>query len=57
MHRRTSAATVCLYAALALGTLVMLVPFAWMLLTSLKTYPEILRNPPDWLPAAPQWQN
>ena len=57
MHRRTSAATVCLYAALALGTLVMLVPLAWMLLTSLKTYPEILRNPPDWLPAAPQWQN
>lgn len=57
MHRRHPAATACLYAALTLGALVMLLPLAWMLLTSLKTYPEILRNPPDWLPAAPQWEN
>ena len=46
MHRRTSAASACLYAALTLGALVMLLPLAWMLLTSLKTFPEILRNPP-----------
>jgi multiple sugar transport system permease protein len=57
MHRRPPAATFLLYATLALGALVMLVPLAWMLLTSLKTYPEILRNPPPWLPADPQWGN
>jgi ABC-type glycerol-3-phosphate transport system permease component len=28
-----------------------------MLLTSLKTYAEILHNPPAWLPAKPQWEN
>ncbi len=57
MHRRPPLATLALYAALGLGTLVMLAPLAWMLLTSLKTYPEILRNPPAWLPARPQWGN
>lgn len=57
MHRRRPFATFCLYATLALGAVIMLVPLAWMLLTSLKTFPEILRNPPAWLPAVPQWGN
>lgn len=57
MHRRHSLTTVCLYATLLIGALVMLLPLAWMVLTSLKTYPEIMRNPPVWLPAEPQWGN
>lgn len=57
MPRRTSTAKICLYAALAAGALVMLLPLAWMLLTSLKSFPEILRNPPAMLPAHPQWEN
>ncbi len=57
MHRRPPLATVCLYAVLGVGACVMLAPLAWMLLTSLKTYPEILRHPPAWLPADPQWGN
>ncbi len=57
LRRRPSAVTFVLYAVLLLGALVMLLPLGWMLLTSLKTYPEIMRNPPDWLPAAPQWEN
>ncbi len=57
MHRRHPLATLCLYAALAFGALIMLLPLAWMVLTSLKTFPEILRNPPVWLPAEPQWGN
>jgi len=57
MHRRHPIATFCLYATLVIGALVMLLPLAWMLLTSLKTYPEIMRNPPVWLPAEPQWGN
>ncbi|MBS0664152.1 MAG: carbohydrate ABC transporter permease [Verrucomicrobia bacterium] len=57
MHRRPALASLALYAALGLGAFVMLAPLAWMLLTSLKTYPEILRNPPAWLPARPQWGN
>jgi ABC-type glycerol-3-phosphate transport system permease component len=57
MHRRRPLAAFGLYATLALGAVAMLFPLAWMLLTSLKTYPEILRSPPAWLPAHPQWGN
>lgn len=57
MHHRSSLVTVLLYATLTLGALFMLVPVAWMVLTSLKTYPEILRNPSTWLPASLQWEN
>ncbi|MDB6128720.1 MAG: sugar transporter permease [Verrucomicrobia bacterium] len=57
MHRRPRALTIGLYATLVLGALVMTVPLAWMLLTSLKSFPEVLRSPPAWLPASPQWGN
>ena len=36
---------------------VMTVPFAWMVLSSVKTSSEILRIPITWLPANPQWDN
>ena len=57
MERRTPLATFCLYATLTAGALVMFVPLAWMLLTSLKTHPEVMRTPQPWFPADPQWSN
>lgn len=42
---------------LALGSVVMILPFFWMLSTSLKSYPETLALPIKWLPASPQWHN
>jgi ABC-type glycerol-3-phosphate transport system permease component len=45
------------YAALIAGSAVMLMPLAWMLLTSLKSFEEVIAVPPRWLPAAPQWRN
>ncbi|GAB3816488.1 carbohydrate ABC transporter permease [Micromonospora zhanjiangensis] len=39
-----------LYAVLALLTAVFVVPLLWMLLTSLKSYPDAQRIPPTWLP-------
>jgi ABC-type glycerol-3-phosphate transport system permease component len=56
-HTRPRSLNTLVWLMLALGALVMLLPLAWMLLTSLKTFPEILRNPAPWLPAIPQWQN
>jgi ABC-type glycerol-3-phosphate transport system permease component len=41
-----------LMAVLSLG---MVVPFVWMVLTSLKSLPEL--GSPDWLPAHAQWHN
>jgi ABC-type glycerol-3-phosphate transport system permease component len=57
MYARRPLATVALYATLIGVALVMLVPLAWMLLTSLKTFPEVLRSPMAWLPDKPQWVN
>jgi multiple sugar transport system permease protein len=39
-----------LYLILALGAATMILPFFWMLSTSLKTPPEALRFPPTWIP-------
>ncbi|SFS36144.1 carbohydrate ABC transporter membrane protein 2, CUT1 family [Paenibacillus sp. 453mf] len=37
--------------------LIFALPFAWMISTSLKTLPETMIFPPDWIPNNPQWQN
>lgn len=41
------------YIILILGSVVMLVPFIWMILTSFKTYAETVKLPIQWLPS--QW--
>ena len=45
------------HALLAGSALVMLVPFYWMLISSLKTNPEIFAQPIKWLPDNPLWEN
>lgn len=39
------------YAVLLLGSVIMLVPFVWMVLTSFKTYAETVKIPIQWFPA------
>ena len=46
-----------LYIALSLGLLLMIGPFLWMLLGSLKTQRELLASPPTLLPEAPTLDN
>jgi multiple sugar transport system permease protein len=46
-----------LHAALIAGSVVMLLPFAWMLSTSLKRPPEIFAYPPIWIPSQVAWDN
>ncbi len=45
------------WAALCLGGLVMLLPFLWLLSTSLKEQQQIFRYPPEWIPSPVRWQN
>jgi len=45
------------YILLIAGTAVFIIPFLWMLTTSLKTAQEVLAYPPKLLPATPQWDN
>lgn len=46
-----------LYAVLIVWAVFMLMPFAWMILTSLKTQKEAMSIPIKWLPDVPQWGN
>lgn len=50
--RKKLISTIITYAILVLGSVVMLVPFIWMILTSFKTYAETVKIPVQWLPSA-----
>lgn len=50
-------ARTCLYLALILWAVFMLMPFLWMILTSLKVNKEAMKVPLIWIPAVPQWHN
>lgn len=45
------------YAILILGAAFILLPFVWMILTSVKPSNEVLKMPPQWIPSKIQWQN
>jgi multiple sugar transport system permease protein len=42
---------------LILGAILMLMPFIWMLLTSVKTFDQAFVVPPKWIPQPFVWQN
>ena len=46
-----------IYILLTLGLLVMVVPFVWMVLSSLKGTAELAQLPPTWWPLAPTLEN
>lgn len=48
---------VLLHAGLLLGSVAMLLPFGWMLATSLKSPPQIFTYPPTLIPDPVVWQN
>jgi multiple sugar transport system permease protein len=45
------------YIVLISGSIVMLLPFLWMISTSLKTFAEALAMPPTWIPDQLMWSN
>jgi len=54
--RRTIAHT-AIYLVLVLGAILVFVPFAWTISTSLKTETQTLKSPPEWIPNPVMWQN
>ena len=54
---RPSAGHLLLYAALVAGAVLVLLPFAYMLSTSLKSLNEVFKTPIQWLPKALRWDN
>lgn len=45
------------YAILIFGAVFILLPFVWMILTSVKPSSEVLKMPPKWIPSTIQWKN
>jgi multiple sugar transport system permease protein len=63
-HRRSTATTArrvagaaWRHALLLLCALAFVLPFAWMIVTSLKTNQQIVRYPPEWIPVPIRWAN
>ena len=57
-HRRLRVLGIVSTHAILLGVSVpMMLPFYWMIATSLKTPYEVALNPPIWWPDVPQWAN
>ncbi|EJC83516.1 ABC-type sugar transport system, permease component [Rhizobium leguminosarum bv. trifolii WSM2297] len=55
--RKVTTGTIAIYAIVIAVTLIMLMPFAWMLSASLKLSRDVFAFPIEWIPAEPQWQN
>ncbi|MCF1469474.1 carbohydrate ABC transporter permease [Agrobacterium vitis] len=55
--RRIRVSTLAIYATVIAVTIIMLLPFAWMLSASLKLDRDVFVFPIEWIPAHPRWQN
>ncbi|MCF1483903.1 MULTISPECIES: carbohydrate ABC transporter permease [Rhizobium/Agrobacterium group] len=55
--RRVKISTIAIYATVIAVTIIMLLPFAWMLSASLKLDRDVFVFPIEWIPAHPRWQN
>jgi multiple sugar transport system permease protein len=54
---RVAPSVILTYVVIAGVTLVMLLPFAWMLSASLKLSRDVFLFPIQWIPSEPRWQN
>lgn len=54
---RSSLAGLLLHGLLVTCALIFLLPFVWMVLSSLKTTGELVQTPPTIFPAVPRWAN
>ena len=45
------------YILLIVGCIIMILPFLWMISTSLKEGVNVYKMPPEWIPKSPKWSN
>ncbi|MBO1304743.1 carbohydrate ABC transporter permease [Enterococcus sp. 669A] len=57
MQKSRTTNKILVHLLLILGSVMMVFPFIWMILTSLKTRSEAIKVPPTILPEVPQWEN
>lgn len=56
-HNQNRIAQVFAYIIVTAGAIIFMVPFAWMLSSSLKPLDQIFVEPPVWIPDPIQWRN
>jgi multiple sugar transport system permease protein len=56
-QQRTRVRNLGLHLLLAAGSILMLVPFVWMVATSLKEPGDVFVYPPQWIPQPVRWEN
>ncbi|MEG1255359.1 carbohydrate ABC transporter permease [Clostridium sp.] len=56
-NKKVSVVHILSYFILIIGAIWVLLPFIWMLLTSVKPSNEVLSMPPKWIPSKIMWQN
>ena len=56
-HTRKIVGKVLIYALLIATAVIMLVPFAWMISSSLQLNKDVFSFPMQWIPSAPRWRN
>ena len=57
MNSKTSIARVLAFTIILLGACTMILPFIWMLITSLKEANLVYTIPPQWIPKPVDWKN
>ena len=57
MGKKVTLGTIAVYATIITITIVMLLPFVWMLSASLKLSRDVFAFPIEWIPAQPRWEN
>lgn len=56
-NRKIKLSTIAIYATIITITVIMLLPFAWMLSASLKLSRDVFVFPIEWIPSQPRWEN
>lgn len=56
-HIQMAISRIVLYGLLLIGAAVILVPFVWMISTSLKTESQLFQRPPRWIPKPVVYEN
>ncbi|WP_137134746.1 carbohydrate ABC transporter permease [Rhizobium sp. FKY42] len=55
--RRIDVSRIAVYVTIIAITIIMLLPFAWMLSASLKLSRDVFVFPIEWIPSQPRWEN
>ena len=57
MENQSNKKKIAVYAGLTLLAVIMIIPFYWMLISSVKLNKDVFSIPMKWIPESFQWEN